>query len=125
MTAQPARAGTHVSGRTEVYQHRLDNPKCRDAKMHVIFSTICEAYGDWMSEGLVYSHHVTGMKGTITRINSCSNPNYTYPKMWHECYAMHNLPDKSGKVRNCSNDNPDHRRVYLLFVTRISATGGG
>ena len=71
--------------------------------MHVFFSTVCNPYGDWQSEGLVYSHFVTRMKGTLTRISSCSNPNYQYPKMWHPCYSIHVVPDLAGKVRTQSS----------------------
>jgi hypothetical protein len=78
---------------------RFKNPQCKAGKIHIIFSTVCTTYGDWQAEGLVYSYYVTQMQGTITRISSCSNPNYTYPEIWHPCYSMHVLPDRSGKVR--------------------------
>ena len=66
--------------------------------MHVIFSTICMDFGDWQAEGLVFSHYASQMKGSITRIVSCSNPNYTYPQIWHPCYSIHVLPDLAEKV---------------------------
>ena len=77
---------------------RFKNPQCKSG-IHVIISTICNTYGDWQAEGLLYSYYVTKMKGTITRITSCNNANYSYPEIWHPCYAHHVLPDKSGKVR--------------------------
>jgi hypothetical protein len=70
--------------------------------MHVIFSTICMDFGDWQAEGLVFSHYASQMKGTITRIVSCSKPNYTYPQLWHPCYSIHVLPDLAEKVGRLS-----------------------
>jgi hypothetical protein len=76
---------------------QYDDSQCHTG-LHVIFSTICADFGDWQAEGLVFSHHATMMKGSITRIVSCSNPNYTYPQMWHPCYSIHVLPDLAEKV---------------------------
>lgn len=81
----------------QAYADRLDNPQCV-GKIHVIISTVCDPYFDWQTEGLLYSHYVTGMRGTITRIVSCSNPNYPYPKRWHPCFDVHTLKDMSGQV---------------------------
>jgi hypothetical protein len=82
----------------QVYADRLDNPQCV-GRIHVIISTVCDPYFDWQTEGLLYSHYVTGMRGTITRIVSCSHTNYQYPKRWHPCFDVHTLKDMSGQVR--------------------------
>ncbi|KAK3262497.1 hypothetical protein CYMTET_28650 [Cymbomonas tetramitiformis] len=71
--------------------------KCR-GRIHVIFSTVCNPYGDWQSEGLVYSHFKVGMRGTISRITSCNDEKYKYPKVWHPCYNVHVTKDLTGKV---------------------------
>lgn len=82
----------------QAYADRLDNPQCV-GRIHVIISTVCDPYFDWQTEGLLYSHYVTGMRGTITRIVSCSNADYPYPKRWHPCFDVHTLKDMSGQVR--------------------------
>jgi hypothetical protein len=85
----------------QVYADRLDNPRCV-GRIHVIISTVCDPYFDWQTEGLLYSHYVTDMRGTITRIVSCSNAHYQYPKRWHPCFDVHTLKDMSGQVRTAA-----------------------
>jgi hypothetical protein len=95
---QPAESHEKEKEEEEVqFADRMDNPQC-DGRIHVIISTVCDPYFDWQTEGLLYSHYVTGMKGTITRISSCSNANYQYPKRWHPCFDVHTLEDMSGQV---------------------------
>ncbi|KAK9813259.1 hypothetical protein WJX72_011566 [[Myrmecia] bisecta] len=40
--------------------------------MHTVFGTECNAFFDWQTLGLVYSHRKAGVPGPITRLLSCS-----------------------------------------------------
>jgi len=69
-------------------------PAAADTSMfHVIISTDCSPYSDWMSEGLIYTHYKTGTKGNITRISSCDDPTYVYPRIWHPRMTLQETPN--------------------------------
>ena len=68
-----------LAGLLSVAAASADSPQ----RFHVIISTDCSPYSDWMSEALIYTHWKSGTSGGITRISSCDDPGYVYPKIWH------------------------------------------
>eukprot|EP00951_Prasinocladus_malaysianus_P026791 scaffold238694_cov39-Prasinocladus_malaysianus.AAC.2 len=64
-----------------------------DSMFHVIISTDCTAYSDWMSEALIYTHFKTNTAGWITRISSCDDPSYIYPMIWHPRMMLQVTPN--------------------------------
>ena len=70
----------------------------RAPPFHVIISTDCSPYSDWMSEALIYTHWASGTRGGITRISSCDDPGYKYPRIWH--------PRMTLQVGRCDRRHP-------------------
>ena len=76
-------------------------------KMHTIFSTECNAYFDWQSLGLRYSHEKVKQLGPLTRLMACDkipapgthivpdthvHPNYAIHPRTKDAYSPYNKP---------------------------------
>eukprot|EP00873_Tetraselmis_striata_P011053 jgi/Tetstr1/431317/TSEL_021009.t1 len=80
-----------------------------DPLFHTIINTDCSPYSDWMAEGFIYTHFTSNTAGGLTRIVSCDNPDYVYPKIWHPRMRMQFTPDfKKQTMPNGEEDNFVH-----------------
>lgn len=46
------------------------------SKIHVIFSTECNAYQDWQSEVFMFAHRKLNFPGKVTRVVACDDPKW-------------------------------------------------
>ena len=81
---------------TSIYAHASGAPPQEvgrlNPKFHTMMSTDCSVYSDWQAEVLAYSHFKSSTTGKLTRIASCQDPSYTYPKIWHPEMQLETTP---------------------------------
>jgi hypothetical protein len=82
----------------------------RNPKFHTIISTDCSIYSDWQSEVLAYSHFKSGTTGHLTRIASCQDSKYIYPKVWHPEMRLQTTPYFG--VQELGNGESDKYPIY-------------
>jgi len=95
----------------------------KDWTVNYVFTTTCSHGQDLNSEGLIYSFAQRGVRGKLTRLDSCSKP-WTYPKIWAKNYnivqvkhygPLHNKPGALGEwLTDHASDFKDDTTIVIL-----------
>jgi len=113
MNSKPLRAEKPADmGFTEEQLKFTVAPGQPDWDLNFVFTTTCSTFADLTSEGLVYTFAKYGVRGKLTRLDSCQKVGYKYPKVWARNYEIIKVPH-FGPLHNKPGALDHWTRKYL------------